>query len=60
MAARIPLRVPDAAELPDRLGAVLGVIHLLFTSGHTAPSGAELVRADLTGCSASTSPSPGN
>jgi RNA polymerase sigma factor (sigma-70 family) len=48
-AARIPLRVPGAAELPDRLGAVLGVIHLLFTSGHTAPSGTALVRADLTG-----------
>ena len=39
-AARIPYRVPGAAELPDRLRAVLGVIHLLFTTGHTAPSGA--------------------
>jgi RNA polymerase sigma factor (sigma-70 family) len=48
-AARIPMRVPGAAELPGRLGAVLGVIHLLFTSGHTAPSGAALVRADLAG-----------
>jgi RNA polymerase sigma-70 factor (ECF subfamily) len=46
-AARIPLRVPDTAELPGRLRAVLGVIHLLFTTGHTAPSGAVLVRADL-------------
>jgi predicted RNA polymerase sigma factor len=27
--------------------AVLAVIHLLFTAGHTAPSGASLVRADL-------------
>ena len=45
--ARIPFRVPGAAELPDRLGAVLGVIHLLFTAGHTAPSGASLVRTDL-------------
>ncbi|MFB9238759.1 RNA polymerase sigma factor [Plantactinospora siamensis] len=48
-AARIPFRVPAAAELPARLGAVLGVIHLLFTTGHTAPSGAALVRAELTG-----------
>jgi RNA polymerase sigma-70 factor (ECF subfamily) len=45
--ARIPYRVPLAAELPDRLRSVLGVIHLLFTAGHTAPSGADLVRADL-------------
>lgn len=46
-AARIPYRVPEAAELPERLDAVLTVIHLLFTTGHTAPSGADLVRADL-------------
>ncbi|MEU8006787.1 RNA polymerase sigma factor [Catellatospora sp. NPDC049111] len=45
--ARIPYRVPRAAELPDRLRPVLGVIHLLFTTGHTAPSGADLVNADL-------------
>ncbi|MBM0238257.1 RNA polymerase sigma factor [Micromonospora sp. ATA32] len=45
--ARIPYRVPEAAELPERLDAVLTVIHLLYTSGHTAPSGADLVRADL-------------
>ncbi|MET7803027.1 RNA polymerase sigma factor [Micromonospora chersina] len=46
-AARIPYRVPDAAELPERLDAVLTVIHLLFTTGHTAPTGAGLVRAEL-------------
>ena len=45
--ARIPYRVPAPAELPGRLRAVLAVIHLLFTAGHTAPSGAALVRADL-------------
>lgn len=45
--ARIPYRVPEAAELPERLDAVLTVIHLLFTTGHTAPTGADLVRADL-------------
>jgi RNA polymerase sigma-70 factor (ECF subfamily) len=45
--ARIPYRVPRAAELPDRLRPVLAVIHLLFTTGHTAPSGPALVRDDL-------------
>ncbi|WP_329111254.1 sigma-70 family RNA polymerase sigma factor [Micromonospora sp. NBC_01699] len=45
--ARIPYRVPKAAELPERLAGVLGVIHVLFTLGHTAPAGAELVRTDL-------------
>jgi RNA polymerase sigma-70 factor, ECF subfamily len=46
-AARIAYRVPDAAELPDRLDAVLTVVHLVFTTGHTAPAGPELVRSDL-------------
>jgi RNA polymerase sigma-70 factor (ECF subfamily) len=46
-AARIPIRVPGAAELPDRLRTVLGVIHLLFTMGHTAPSGTSLMRPEL-------------
>jgi len=45
--ARIPYRVPRPAELPERLRGALAVIHLLFTAGHTAPSGASLVRADL-------------
>ncbi|MDT7613887.1 MAG: polymerase sigma-70 factor, subfamily [Pseudonocardiales bacterium] len=46
-AARIPYRVPGAAELPERLDAVLTVIHLLYTTGHTAPSGTDLVRDDI-------------
>jgi RNA polymerase sigma-70 factor, ECF subfamily len=46
-AARIAYRVPEAAELPDRLDAVLTVVHLVFTTGHTAPSGPGLVRGDL-------------
>ncbi|MEV6334947.1 DUF6596 domain-containing protein [Nocardia vinacea] len=45
--ARIPYRVPSVRELPDRLDAICAVIHLLFTTGHTAPSGDALVRADL-------------
>lgn len=46
-ATRIPYRVPASAELPERLRGVLGVVHLLFTTGHTAPSGANLLRTDL-------------
>ena len=46
-AARIPYRVPQTRELPERLDAVLAVIHLLYTTGHTAPSGERLVRVDL-------------
>jgi RNA polymerase sigma factor (sigma-70 family) len=45
--ARIPYRIPRHAELPERLRAALNVVHLLFTAGHTAPSGPSLVRADL-------------
>jgi RNA polymerase sigma-70 factor (ECF subfamily) len=46
-AAHIAYRVPEAAELPDRLDAVLTVVHLLYTTGHTAPGGGRLVRDDL-------------
>ena len=46
-AARIAYRVPGPAELPDRLDAVLTVLHLVFTAGHTAPGGPDLVRGDL-------------
>jgi RNA polymerase sigma-70 factor (ECF subfamily) len=42
-----PYRIPRHAELPDRLGAVLAAISLIFTEGHTATTGDELVRTDL-------------
>jgi RNA polymerase sigma-70 factor (ECF subfamily) len=45
--ARIPYRVPPADELPERIEAVLTVLHLLLTTGHSAPAGQELVRGDL-------------
>ena len=45
--ARIPYKVPEAAELPDRLDAVLRVIYLVFNEGYTASSGAAVTRHDL-------------
>lgn len=46
-AAGIPFRVPAPEEWPRRLDAVLTVVHLVFTTGHTAPGAATLVRPDL-------------
>jgi RNA polymerase sigma factor (sigma-70 family) len=46
-AARIPYRVPSPDQLAERVGAVLEVVHLIFTTGHTAPNGARLLRRDL-------------
>jgi RNA polymerase sigma-70 factor (ECF subfamily) len=45
-AAGVPYRVPYGSELPDRLDAVLTVIHLVFSTGYAA-EGPALVRADL-------------
>ena len=45
--ARIPYQVPEPAELPERIDAVLRVIYLVFNEGYTASSGAELTRHDL-------------
>jgi predicted RNA polymerase sigma factor len=46
-AAHIPYRVPAASELHGRVDGVLAVVYLVFTTGHTAPSGADLMRRDL-------------
>lgn len=46
-AANIPYRIPDAAELPDRLPPVLAVIYLIYNEGHVATSGAALGRPDV-------------
>jgi len=45
--ARIPYAVPDAAQLPQRLEAVLAESYLLFTSSYSAAEGPELIRTDL-------------
>jgi RNA polymerase sigma-70 factor (ECF subfamily) len=45
----IPYEVPTPQELPERLGAVLQVIYLVFNEGYSAAAGAEVTRAELTG-----------
>ena len=45
----IPYEVPTPQELPERLGAVLHVVYLVFNEGYSAASGAEVTRAELTG-----------
>jgi RNA polymerase sigma-70 factor (ECF subfamily) len=44
----IPYEVPTRQELPERLGAVLQVIYLVFNEGYSAAAGAEVTRTDLT------------
>jgi RNA polymerase sigma-70 factor, ECF subfamily len=45
----IPYEVPTPEELPERLGAVLQVIYLVFNEGYSAAAGPEVTRAELTG-----------
>ncbi|WP_028045704.1 RNA polymerase sigma factor [Cellulomonas sp. URHE0023] len=45
--ARVPFEVPQADEMPARLGSVLEVVYLVFTEGHAATSGNDWVRRDL-------------
>ncbi|MGO4594256.1 RNA polymerase sigma factor [Leifsonia sp. 2TAF2] len=45
--ARIPYRIPSAADLPARLGSVLAVLYLVFSEGYAASVGDRLVREEL-------------
>jgi RNA polymerase sigma-70 factor (ECF subfamily) len=45
--ARIPYRMPDLNEMPERLDAALTVTYLIFNEGYVATRGMPLVRTDL-------------
>jgi RNA polymerase sigma-70 factor, ECF subfamily len=46
---RIPYRVPEPEELPQRLDTVLRVVYLVFNEGYAASFGPSLTRPDLSG-----------
>ena len=45
--AHVPFEVPQADELPARIGSVLEVVYLIFTEGYAATTGDAWVRRDL-------------
>jgi RNA polymerase sigma factor (sigma-70 family) len=46
-AAHVPFEAPDPSEWTARLGAVLGVVYLVFTEGYAATSGDRWIRTEL-------------
>jgi RNA polymerase sigma-70 factor, ECF subfamily len=47
-AANVPYRVPEVADLPERLRGVLTVLFLVFNEGYLATGDGDPVRAELT------------
>jgi RNA polymerase sigma-70 factor (ECF subfamily) len=47
--ARIPFRVPDRNELPDRLDAVLDSIYACYSEGWAEAAGTDMARRELAG-----------
>ena len=43
----VPFALPPPGQMPDRLGAVLRVLYLIFNEGYAATSGTELLRLEL-------------
>ncbi|MFI6843141.1 sigma-70 family RNA polymerase sigma factor [Kitasatospora sp. NBC_00085] len=43
----VPFRMPDAAEWPARLDAVLHVLYLIFNEGYASSAGPDLQRVEL-------------
>jgi RNA polymerase sigma-70 factor (ECF subfamily) len=48
-AAKVPYRVPEGRDLPERLGGVLTVLFLVFNEGYLTSGEGDPVRAELTG-----------
>ena len=48
-AAKIPFRVPEEADIEERLAGVLAVVYLVFNEGYLASSGDAAIRDELTG-----------
>lgn len=46
--ANMAYRIPEADELPERLGPVLATVYLIYTEGHSATTGDDLTRPPLT------------
>src|SRR5213078_1087151 len=45
--AGIPYEVPEASQLPERTGAVMAVVYLIFNEGYAATAGDAWIRRDL-------------
>lgn len=46
--ARVPFEIPEREDWGPRLGAVLGVVYLMFTEGYAATAGDRWIRRELT------------